>query len=235
MKRFFESSSSSSPDSATRGFCERAREHFGRHGGGHHRFGGFGQGPDSASPWGGGDPRMGGRGGRMGGGAGRGPGGRGGRMFGQGDLRLVVLELVATTPRHGYDIIKAIEDLFGGQYAPSPGAIYPTLTLLEEQDYLISATTEGSGKKLYTITETGRQHLAENRATVDGVMARMQMAARAMAGDMPPESVAQAMHTLKHALMFRRGSWSDAAEVARVAKILQDAANAIVQAPTAKE
>ncbi|CAN5359298.1 hypothetical protein BH09PSE5_BH09PSE5_45910 [soil metagenome] len=216
MKHFFESV-------CGQRFHRHEGRHEGRHWGGEHHFGG--------APWGS-DPRM-QRGGRMGGGAGRGPGGgRGGRIFAQGDLRLVVLELISASPRHGYDIIKAIEEMFGGQYAPSPGAIYPTLTLLEEQDFLTSATAEGTGKKLYTITEAGRQHLAENRAVVDGVMSRMRMAARAMAGEAPPEAVSQAMHTLKHALMFRRGAWNEA-EMLRVAKIIEDAANAIVQAPAA--
>jgi DNA-binding PadR family transcriptional regulator len=222
MKRFFDNNGCGSPRGFGGDFMGRRGFGFPMGFGGFGGRGGFGRGFGD-------DPR-GGRGmGGMGGGMGRGPGGRGGRMFGQGDLRLVVLELVNTSPRHGYDIIKAIEELFGGQYAPSPGAVYPTLTLLEEQDFVTSQADAGS-KKLYTITQAGKDHLAENRATVDGVMTRMKMAAEAMAGEAPPESIAQAMHTLKHALLYRRGNWS-AEEASRVAKILQDAADAIARGP----
>ena len=77
-----------------------------------------------------------GRGHGQGHGRGRGGGGfgrrGGGRVFGPGDLRLVLLALVAEQPRHGYELIKEIEDLTGGEYSPSPGVIYPTLSLLEE-------------------------------------------------------------------------------------------------------
>src|SRR5262245_51985023 len=75
-------------------------------------------------------------------------GGRGGRVFDQGDLRWVVLRLVAEQPRHGYELIKEIEERLGGGYSPSPGVIYPTLTLLEELGFLSAAASEGA-RKLY--------------------------------------------------------------------------------------
>src|SRR5450830_1947302 len=161
-----------------------------------------------------------------------GPGGRGGRgerperVFGRGDLPLIVLALIETSPRHGYEIIKAIEERCGGAYAPSPGAVYPTLTLLEEQDY-VTAAESASGKKLYTITELGRGYLDENRAQVDGILARLDMFARVQARKALPERVHQAMHTLKHALLLNKTSWSDA-EAERVSAVLEQAANAIV-------
>jgi DNA-binding PadR family transcriptional regulator len=157
---------------------------------------------------------------------GRGGGGGGGRVFGPGDLRLMLLALIAEKPRHGYELIKAIEQKFGGAYSPSPGSIYPTLTLLEELDHVRAATSEGA-RKLFEITDQGRAFLEENRATLDGVMARMGLAARAMSGKAWPESVHQAMHTLKHALLLRPGDWSDA-EAERVRKIIEQAADAIV-------
>jgi len=92
-------------------------------------------------------------------------------MFDSGALRLVVLGLIAEEPRHGYDIIKALEERTGGFYSPSPGVIYPTLTFLEEAGY-VTAQTEGA-KKLYTITEEGRAHLEENRDFVDAVLEKM--------------------------------------------------------------
>ncbi len=95
------------------------------------------------------------------------------RMLAQGDLRLVALALIAEQPRHGYEIIKLLEEKTDGWYAPSPGMVYPTLTYLEETGH-VTAQTEGA-KKLYTITEEGRAHLAENRAFVDAVLARLSL------------------------------------------------------------
>ena len=161
-----------------------------------------------------------------------GPGGRGGRgeraerVFGRGDLPLIVLALIEISPRHGYEIIKAIEERCAGAYAPSPGAVYPTLTLLEEQDQ-VTASDSGSGKKLYTITQLGRAHLDTNRAQVDGIFARLDMVARMQARRALPERLHQAMHTLKHALLLNKTSWSEE-QTERVAAILEKAANEIV-------
>ena len=171
------------------------------------------------------------RGDGMGHGGPGGPGGRGRgeraeRVFGRGDLPLIVLALIEISPRHGYEIIKAIEERCGGAYAPSPGAVYPTLTLLEEQDHVTSSES-ASGKKLYPITELGRAYLDENRAQVDGILARLDMFARVQARKALPERVHQAMHTLKHALLLNKSSWSEA-EAERVSAVLEQAANAIV-------
>src|SRR5438477_13133286 len=106
------------------------------------------------------------RGGRLGGGHGGSRGGRLGRVFDHGDLRYVLMHLIAEKPRHGYELIKAIEEQFGGMYSPSPGVIYPTLTLLEELGYLRPETAEGT-RRLYSITAEGTAFLAANRALVD--------------------------------------------------------------------
>jgi DNA-binding PadR family transcriptional regulator len=92
-------------------------------------------------------------------------------MLGQGDLKLIALALIAEQPRHGYDIIKVIEEKTAGWYAPSPGVVYPTLTFLEEVGQLASQP-EGA-KKLYVITDEGRASLAENRANADAVLDRL--------------------------------------------------------------
>jgi DNA-binding PadR family transcriptional regulator len=166
-------------------------------------------------------------------GEGRGPfggrgwfGGPGGRMFGHGDLKLVLLALISEKPRHGYDLIRAIEEKFSGAYAPSPGAVYPTLTLLEEQD-LIRSEAAGGSKKLYTITEEGRAWLVENKVGVDAVMARMDLAASAFASHSTPEMVREAYRTLKHALHMRRGPWT-IAEAERVRAVMEKAARDIL-------
>jgi len=96
---------------------------------------------------------------------------RAGRMLAQGDLRLLALALIAEQPRHGYEIIKVLEDKTEGWYAPSPGIVYPTLTYLEEAGY-VTAQTDGA-KRLYTITAEGRTYLEANRDFVDAVLERL--------------------------------------------------------------
>lgn len=119
-----------------------------RHDRGHHG-GGLFDDEDARGPRGHHGP-----GGREGG------GGRGARMFEQGALRIVMLHLLQEKPRHGYDMIKAIEQLVGGGYSPSPGVIYPTLTLLEEMGHA-SVQGEDGGKKLYTLSAEGQAYLEE--------------------------------------------------------------------------
>src|SRR5215472_3188591 len=96
---------------------------------------------------------------------------RAGRMLAQGDLRLIALALIAEQPRHGYEIIKVLEEKTSGWYSPSPGIVYPTLTYLEEAGY-VTASTEGA-KKLYAITPEGRAYLEANRDMVDAVLDRL--------------------------------------------------------------
>ncbi|HTY50640.1 MAG TPA: PadR family transcriptional regulator [Steroidobacteraceae bacterium] len=157
---------------------------------------------------------------------GRGPfGGGRGRVFGPGDLRLVLLALIAEKPRHGYELIKELEQKFGGGYAPSPGSVYPTLTLLEELGHVSARASEGT-KRLFEITAEGTRYLRENAAALDSARARMEMAARAVSGDIPPAELHHAMHTLKASLMFHRGGW-DERETRRVRSVLEAAAAAI--------
>jgi DNA-binding PadR family transcriptional regulator len=94
-----------------------------------------------------------------------------GRMLASGDLRLIALYFIEQQPRHGYDLIKAIEDKTGGMYSPSPGVVYPALTFLEEANY-VTSMAEGN-KRLYTITDEGRAHLNDNRAAVEGTLAHL--------------------------------------------------------------
>jgi DNA-binding PadR family transcriptional regulator len=157
-----------------------------------------------------------GRGGRpMGGGPfGGGPfgGGRGRRMFDAGALRLVVLGLIADEPRHGYDIIKALEARFQGAYSPSPGAIYPMLQMLEEAD-LVSSVADGN-KRLFSITEQGRTYLDENRAELDRINAQMGQ----VSGRMGEVALGDEFRALAFAVKsrLRRGGWSaEQAEKAR--------------------
>jgi DNA-binding PadR family transcriptional regulator len=124
-----------------------------------------------------------------------------GRLFAHGDLRLVILRLIAEKPRHGYDIIKAIEEQVGGAYSPSPGVIYPTLTLLEELGHVTISAGEGV-KKLHAITPEGQAHLAAYRPAVDALLARMAEANRTYGGGPPPQ-ILRAMENLRFALRLR--------------------------------
>jgi DNA-binding PadR family transcriptional regulator len=154
-------------------------------------------------------------------------GGGGGRIFGPGDLRLVLLALIQTKSRHGYELIKELEQKFGGGYTPSPGSVYPTLTLLEELGHVRAVASEGA-KRLFEITEDGAEFIRDNQAALNSAVARMEMAARAFSGEAPPPALHHAMHTLKASLMFHRGGW-DGKETDRVRQIIEDAANAIAR------
>lgn len=165
-------------------------------------------------------------------------------MLGDGDLRLIVLDLLARQSRHGYDIIKALEEHSSGFYSPSPGTVYPTLTFLEEAGYA-SAAADGT-RKVYTISEAGRAHLEENRDLVDAVLSEIEKTGRKMsltriesAGrrsgrpgpdrDIPgvvPE-VNDARRVLKRAIAEKLDAPAD--EQRRVASILREAASAIRQ------
>ena len=126
--------------------------------------------------------------------------GRGSRMLDHGDLRFLLLHLIADKPAHGYELIKLIEERFGGFYSPSPGVVYPTLTLLEELGY-VSATQDGA-KKLHTITADGTSYLAANQAQVDAVLAKTAAATQAY-GDGPAPELLRAYQNLKVALKLR--------------------------------
>ncbi|MGQ2991128.1 PadR family transcriptional regulator [Brevundimonas sp.] len=158
-------------------------------------------------------------------GEGRGEGGRRGRMFGPGDLRLVLLSLIEQEPRHGYDLIKAIEALFGGGYAPSPGVVYPTLSMLSDKG-LIAGAEDAGGKRVFSLTKAGKVWLDENRAAVDGVMQRMALAARRVAGEQTPEIVREAFMTLRQAVVMKPGGWSEP-ETAKVVETLMKAVHDI--------
>lgn len=130
-------------------------------------MGGRGWGGGSRGNWGGGEW------GQWGGGGG--PRGRGGPrrgMFKPGELRLVLLRLIADQPRHGYDLIQSIEEMTAGDYAPSPGVVYPTLTMLQDMGMIEEQASEGSRKK-FAVTDEGRTHLEERREEADELIARL--------------------------------------------------------------
>jgi DNA-binding PadR family transcriptional regulator len=152
--------------------------------------------------------------------------GRGGRMFEQGDLKYVILRLLEEKPRHGYDIIKELENRFGGSYAPSPGTVYPTLTMLEDLGYARVVPEEG-GKKIYEITDEGRKHLAEHSNTVDDIFERI---ARFVEGitDSPMRDLNGSFQRLARATYKTATSHLDDKElIQRIRDIVQKAADEI--------
>jgi DNA-binding PadR family transcriptional regulator len=149
-------------------------------------------------------------------------------VFAPGDLKLLLLALIADQPCHGYDLIRQIEGLFDGAYSPSPGVIYPTLTFLEESE-LITGDAEG-GKKRYQITPAGQQHLIEQAVALDGVKMRIEVSKRSLRGhDRPPE-IHEAVHNLRHALQMHHGRWSPE-EIIRVRDLLNETAKAVADGP----
>lgn len=155
-------------------------------------------------------------------------GGRGPRVFAAGDLKLLLLALVAEQPCHGYDLIRRIESMFDGAYSPSPGVIYPTLTFLEESE-MISGDADG-GKKRYSVTDAGRLSLEGQAVALDGVRVRIEVSKRSLRGQDRPPEIHEAVHNLRHALQMHHGRWSPE-EILRVRDLLNDTAKAIVDGP----
>lgn len=191
----------------------------GRHGG---RFGGGrGRGDRATGDW---SEQFGERGGRgFGGGRGRGPRGR---MFAGGELRLLLLRLVADESRHGYELIKAIDELTGGNYAPSPGVVYPTLSLLVDEAMLEQQGEEG-GRKAFAATDAGRAELAGKTEAVEALIARLRSLADAgeREGHVP---VRRAMGNLMAALRGRMGAAGLETEtIHAIVDLLDDAAKRI--------
>ncbi len=157
-------------------------------------------------------------------------GGRGaGRIFEGGDLKYVLLQLIAEKPRHGYELMKAIEEKLNGAYSPSPGLIYPTLTMLEEMGYATVSATDGS-KKLYTITEEGKKHLEEKKAEVDAVFERMNEASSAFGPGRSPQII-RAVENFKYALRLKTSQGSITPEqIQRIADAIDAAAKSVEQA-----
>lgn len=169
----------------------------------------------------------GGRHGQERGGAGGPFGGRGRRrIFDASALKLVLLKLIADAPRHGYDLIREIETLSGSAYAPSPGVVYPTLTLLADMDLVAEQPGEGS-RKLFAITDAGATHLIENQAALAAAMERLAaLATHAERVDGAP--IRRAMDNLKAALRNRlEKEGADADTMLDVAALIDDAAGKI--------
>jgi DNA-binding PadR family transcriptional regulator len=145
-----------------------------------------------------------------------------GPRFGRGDLKYVILDLLKDQPRHGYDIIRALEDRSRGFYRPSPGSVYPTLQMLEDLGYV--EATQQDGKKVYAITDAGRQYLADQGDVLEDLRSRFAGVWEAGAS---PEA-AELMHELgdlARALFHHgaRGALGDRERMRRLREILRRA------------
>ena len=162
------------------------------------------------------------RSGPRGGGGRRGPRGR---MFAGGELRLLLLKLIGDQTRHGYELIKAIEELTGGNYAPSPGVVYPTLSLLLDEG-MIAEKTDASPRKAFAITAEGEVELSERIEEADALIARLVALNEADDAHRAPP-IGRAVANLFAALRGRAQSGFDAETIHRVAEILDEAARKI--------
>ncbi len=148
-------------------------------------------------------------------------------MFDYGELRLLVLAMIAEQPRHGYELIKAIEERFAGSYAPSPGVIYPTLSWLEDMGYA-RVEAEEAGRKRYHITGQGEEFLAANRVEADELLARAASDRPGRHGDVPAP-VVRAMENLKLAMRLRLRQGPLASATAEAIATALDAAAVAVE------
>ena len=180
---------------------------------------GFGRGGFGGRGFGGGRHGHGG-GGPFGGGRGR------RRVFDAGELKLVLLKLIDDEPRHGYDLIRGIETLSGGTYAPSPGVVYPTMTLLADMGLAQEQPGEGA-RKLFAITDAGKAHLLENRDAALEAMGRLETLAK-MSERTDGAPIRRAMENLKMALRARlEKEGADSDTMLEVAALIDEAASKI--------
>lgn len=160
--------------------------------------------------------------------------GRGGprgrrRMFDGGELRLVLLKLISEQPRHGYDLIRVVEERSGGAYAPSPGVVYPTLTLLADMGLTVEQEAEGA-RKLFAVTPDGEAHLAERADEVAALFARLKaLGADRERGDAMP--LRRAMHNLRTVLEHKMAGGADRDVIHDAVALIDEAAGKIERLP----
>lgn len=188
-----------------RGFRAIGRGERGGFGGG---FGGFGGGRGDQDDDGGGRQRR-------------------GRVFAGGELRLVLLRLIADEPRHGYQLIKAIEELTQGHYAPSPGVVYPTLSLLADEGLISESENGDGGRKLFAVTDAGQAELADKADDVAALLAKLTRIGEREGRGRAPE-LFRAMGNLGNVLRHKvRQGGFDKAGLEVIVDIIDDAAKRI--------
>ncbi|GGB86860.1 PadR family transcriptional regulator [Novosphingobium endophyticum] len=153
-------------------------------------------------------------------------GGRRKRLFDQTELQTLLLALIVETPRHGYDLIREIEAISGGEYAPSPGVVYPALTYMEEAGLIAVGADEGA-RKSYEATDDGRRSAESCAAKSEALKQRLSALAEARE-KVDPAPVRRAMHNLKTAVFDRLSvEGADREFILRVAEAIDEAARKI--------
>jgi DNA-binding PadR family transcriptional regulator len=149
------------------------------------------------------------------------------RFLDPGDLQILILQLLADKPSYGYELIKSIEERLAGGYAPSPGVVYPTLTLLEERGFAEVVGPAESGRKVYAITEAGRKELADNSARLREITERMEHTGHAFRRGRSPQ-IMRAFRNLGEAVRLRmfRGDLTPE-QIAKIAEAIDNAARTI--------
>ena len=150
------------------------------------------------------------------------------RIFDHGEVRYVIVALLAKKASYGYELIKDIEDLLSGAYSPSPGLVYPTLTMLEEMGFATSETGTG-GKKLYSLTTEGKEFHKENKALIDSIFARMARTAD-LHGRAESPQIVRAIQNLRLTLKLKSSEKKlTDAQIRAIADALDEAARKIEQ------
>ncbi|MDO7899588.1 PadR family transcriptional regulator [Pseudomonas citrulli] len=159
---------------------------------------------------------------------GRERGGRGPRVFAAGELKLLLLALIAEKPCHGYELIRQIEAMFDGAYTPSPGVIYPTLTQLE-MGKMVIRDAEG-GKKRYSASDAGRLYLRDQAEALESMRVRIEASKRVLREQGRPAEIHEAVVNLRRALQMHQARWNPE-EILRIRDLLNETANAIIDGP----
>jgi DNA-binding PadR family transcriptional regulator len=157
----------------------------------------------------------------------RGFGGGRERFLDPGDLSLLILQLLSEKPSYGYELIKSIEERLSGGYAPSPGVVYPTLTLLEERGFAQVVEPSEGGRKTYVITDAGRKELTDNAARLREITERMEHTGHAFRRGRSPQ-IMRAFRNLGEAVRLRmfRGDLTPE-QIAKIAAAIDKAAQDI--------
>ncbi len=152
------------------------------------------------------------------------------RIFDRGDLKYLILELLSRKPMHGYEVMRALEEESGGCYTASAGSVYPTLQMLEDQGYV--TCEEKEGKKVYSITDEGREFLKQNGDVVEDIIDRVtQITDRFFRADM--RELTRSFKNLAQVTFDRAIRWSDPETLQRMKEILDRATEELKQARSA--
>jgi DNA-binding PadR family transcriptional regulator len=142
------------------------------------------------------------------------------KVFDRGDLKYMILKLLSKKPMHGYEVMRALEEESGGCYSASPGSVYPTLQMLEDQGYVVCKEEEG--KKVYSITDEGREFLDENGDLVDDIVDRVsEITDRFFRNEM--RDLARSFKRLGQVTFDRGVRWADSEDLEKIREILDQA------------